>query len=100
MKNIGTINSVSYGVQFGSKFISGFITDYFKRPKATFLVAATAATLCTIGMVFWSTPVGIGFLYSAIKFLAAFGRVCLLKIIATWWPKEVMGSMGAIINVT
>lgn len=80
--------------------MSGFITDYFKRPKATFLVAAFGATLCTVGMVFWATPAGFGVLYSSIKFLAAFGRVCLLKIIATWWPKEVMGSLGAVINVT
>lgn len=83
-----------------SKFISGIVTDYFKRPKATFVIAAILSLLCTLVNVWWCTGVGFGVLFSAIKFLSAFGRVTLLKIIASWWPKEVMGTMGAIINIS
>lgn len=96
----GAINSSSYGVQFFSKFVSGLITDYFKRPKATFLIAAVLSLVCTVVNVWWFTGIGFGILYSMIKFLSAFGRVTLLKIIASWWPKEIMGSMGAIINIS
>jgi len=82
-----------------AKFTSGVIIDVYDAPKRIFISTLLLAIIFTLVNTAWYTPAGFICIASAIKFLCAFGRVSVLKMIALWWPRRLMGQMGAAINI-
>lgn len=93
------IQSVAFLCNAVSKAAAGLVVDLSKQPKYTFLIAL----LLCVGMALLNTLlVDFGWLLffgSATRFLSAFGRVASLTIVATWFPKQLIGRMSGLINV-
>jgi len=98
-KPSGLINVIGFGTQLIAKFSSGVIVDVCDAPKRIFIITLLLAIILTVVNTFWDSPAGFIVVASAIKYLCAFGRVGILKIVALWWPKRLMGQMGAVINI-
>jgi sugar phosphate permease len=95
----GLINVIAYGTQLTAKFSSGVIVDLYDAPKRIFIFTLLLAIILTLVNTVWDSAAGFIFIASSIKYLCAFGRVGILKIVALWWPKHLMGTMGAVINI-
>jgi sugar phosphate permease len=97
---LATATSVSYGTQFIGKLMSGFLIDYFRSPKLFLLIASGICIIITFVNGFYMTDLAILIGYPIIKLSAAFGRIAILSIFATWYPKEVIGTVSSVLQMT
>ena len=93
------MTSIGYGIQLIFKSGSGFVMDYFGTAKFIFLANGLLCLLFTLVNSIWSTPVGFIVCGSANKAATAFARIACVKILATWYPKEIFGTVGSFIQI-
>ena len=93
------MTSIGYGIQLIFKSGSGFVMDYFGTAKFIFLANGLLCVVFTLINSVWTSPVGFVVSGSAIKAATAFARIACVKVLATWYPKEIFGTVGSFIQI-
>ena len=89
---------ISYLVQFISKFVSGAAIDYWNKPKLIYIIFSLTTTISLLINIWWYSQSSFLVLYPIIKGASSFARITALKILATWYPKEVAGMVTSFIQ--
>jgi len=78
---------------------SGAFVDYTNRPKPIFMTAAYICVLATLICSFFMYEDVLGTVMLVTKSCAAFIRISTLKILVSWYPREIIGVVSSALQV-
>lgn len=94
-QHFGAMSAITYASLLVVKIASGFILDYFSRPKYSFLISALFCAGLTYLNTVWYTPVAFTVLYALIKCGVTFHRVSILKTLRYHYEGEHFGFIAS-----
>lgn len=98
-KQYAIVMQGTYIVQIFGKPFGGYIIDYTNKPKWNFvfflLLAAGVAIFATFVPHFY----GVMVFWPLARFVTSIGRMSVIKLMAAWWPRVVMGTIMGIVTV-
>lgn len=94
------ILQATYIVNMIGKPFGGFIIDYTNKPKWNFVFFLLLSASVAVAATFVPTFYGVIIFWTLTRFVTSIGRMSVIKLMAAWWPRFVMGTVMGIVTVS
>ena len=93
------ILSATYAMNILGKPLGGLLIDYFNRPKSIFVACIFITAICAIVVTFIPVYYGIFAVWCLTRLFTSMGKMGVIKLMSSWWPEMVMGTIMGIATV-
>lgn len=97
-KHFGVMSAVSYASVLVVKIASGFLLDYYERPKYSFVISTLFCGILTFVNTVWFTPAAFIVLYTLIKCGVTFHRISVLKALRQHYDGKRFGFITSLLQ--
>lgn len=96
----GKIISIAYFVNILGKAFGGALVDLSKQPKWMFVLAVWGCAVAAVLLTVFNSFFAIAVFWCATRFMTSAGRLACIKIILSFWPKDIIGTIMGLINLS